>query len=305
MTSVERIEATLMITVAAVLAFHSLTVDRVDYHGWVGCYRLTNGDVELVYVPQVGRIMRYAFVGARNVLWENSLLAGRSVKPGQTPRWANYGGDKVWPAPQSVWNWPPDSILDGSPYEVAVDGDTLLVTGQASPKAGVMFKRRISMSSHGTGVTIIDSMTNTSAKEQELAVWENAQVNDPDEVTVPLEKTPEMPLGWAPYDDKPVPPEFADIRAGKLVAHRNPKAGFKLGSASSKGWLSARAGQTAFTMQARKQPGGYPDGGKFLQLYGNANPDKYMELEITGPLTKLRPGQTVDLEIHWRLDPSK
>ena len=35
-------------------------IDRIEYHGWAGCYRVSNGSVELLYVPQVGRIMRQA-----------------------------------------------------------------------------------------------------------------------------------------------------------------------------------------------------------------------------------------------------
>lgn len=280
----------------------AVTVERVDYHGWSGCYRMSNGFAELIYVPQVGRIMRYAEKGGQNVLWENGRLAGKSMPQGENPQWFNYGGDKLWPAPQSLWNWPPDPILDGTAYDVVVIGSAIVISGKSSPKSGVQFRRRISMASNGTGVQIENWMTNTSKKPQELAVWEITQTDNPDQVTVPLEVTKEMPLGWAPYDDKPVDQTFAAIRNGELVVHRNPRAGFKLGSASEKGSLTAQFAGAKFRMSVRKAKGIYPDGGKFLEVYANGDPDKYVELEITGPLTHLAPGETAELDMSWRID---
>src|SRR5438105_716976 len=53
-----------------------VAVERVDYHGWPGCFRLTNGTVDVVVVPQIGRVMRYGPVGGPNLLWENPALPG-------------------------------------------------------------------------------------------------------------------------------------------------------------------------------------------------------------------------------------
>src|SRR5436305_1962851 len=71
-----------------------VAVERVDYRGWPGCFRLTNGTVEVVVVPQVGRAMRYGPAGGPNLLWENPALAGRDPDPSTAPTatWANFGG---------------------------------------------------------------------------------------------------------------------------------------------------------------------------------------------------------------------
>src|SRR5262245_60839367 len=88
-------------------------LERIAYHGWRGAWRMTNGTVELILVPQIGRIMRYGFVGGPNVLWENPAMHGKVVPPKAGDKeWANYGGDKLWPAPQDRWGWPPDPYLD-------------------------------------------------------------------------------------------------------------------------------------------------------------------------------------------------
>jgi len=277
-------------------------IDRVDYHGWAKCFRMSNGAVELVYVPQIGRVMRFARISGPNILWENSKLFGKTANSAKPGEWTNYGGDKLWPAPQSNWNWPPDPLLDGAPYTVEVDGKSLIISGQASPKSGVRFTRRITMDPGGQPIVhISNTMTNTSKKPQELALWEIAQTDDPDKVIVPLQVTKEMPNGWAPYDSKPIAPEFASIQnRNELFVYRNPKAGFKLGSASAVGTLEYIGHIEQFLMKAHKAPGKYVDGGKFLAVYASGDPLKYVELEITGPLTTLKPGQACNLEVTWQ-----
>ena len=102
-------------------AIAEVTVKRVTYHGWPECYRLSNGTAELIFVPQIGRIMRFGRVGGPNVLWENPALAGKArPASARAKEWVNYGGDKLWPAPQDRWTWPPDTALDGATHTVAV-----------------------------------------------------------------------------------------------------------------------------------------------------------------------------------------
>lgn len=266
---------------------------------------MANGTVELVYVPQIGRVMRYAKIGAANILWENKKFEGKTASAMKKGDWANFGGDKLWPAPQSLWHWPPDPILDGAPYQVEVREKSLKITGLSSAKSGVKFDRQIRMDPSGTVVHIVNRMTNTSAKTQELAVWEIVQTDDPDQILIPLELTDNMPLGWAPFDDNPVNPDFVTTRNGFLVVRRYPRLGSKLGSASSKGILTIQRKGVEFSFSAKKSPGKYFDNGRFLQVYTNGDPDKYVELEILGPSTKLEPGQAATLRTTWLLREAK
>jgi hypothetical protein len=292
-----------MLAMVSGLASAAVSVKRVDYKGWKDSFQLSNGEVELVYVPQIGRIMRYAFVGGPNILWENAALAGKTQKDGQPGTWANYGGDKLWPAPQSLWNWPPDPVLDGGPYVARFDGKRIVIEGPPSAKSGVRMSRVIELDPTGTGVKIYNTMTNVDVKPLELALWQIAQVNNPDEVILPIEPTPEMPKGWAVYEDKPVEPKFAKVRNGEVRIMRNPAASFKLGSPSSAGRISSIHGKTKFHISTPKEPGGkYPDGGKFLQVYLNQDPDRYAELELTGPITSIPVGGAVRLMVRWSLE---
>jgi len=58
-----------------------VTVAKVSYHGWPHSYLLTNGTVEVIVVPEVGRVMQFHFVGEDAIFWENPRLLGKSPDP--------------------------------------------------------------------------------------------------------------------------------------------------------------------------------------------------------------------------------
>ncbi|MDQ2687020.1 MAG: hypothetical protein M3Y28_04050, partial [Armatimonadota bacterium] len=61
------------VALGAVLAFFATSalakstspvrVTRETYRGWPGAYRLSNGVVDVVVVPQIGRVMAFQFTG--------------------------------------------------------------------------------------------------------------------------------------------------------------------------------------------------------------------------------------------------
>src|SRR5262245_9959440 len=86
----------LLALLGAGAAWSAVTVKRIAFQGWEGAYQLSNGTVEVVFVPQIGRIMRYGFVGGPNALWVNPTLQGKTTDFSQPIKdWNNYGGDKV------------------------------------------------------------------------------------------------------------------------------------------------------------------------------------------------------------------
>lgn len=103
-----------------------VTVTRLTWHGWTGSVRLSNGIVEAVVVPTIGRIMSFQFVGRPETspIFVNKEWDGKTVADADPMTWAAFGGDKLWPSPQSEWprhnvrGWPPDQTFDGDP-EVA------------------------------------------------------------------------------------------------------------------------------------------------------------------------------------------
>ncbi len=272
------------------------------YHGWADCVWLSNGTVELVVVPQIGRILRYGFAGKQNVLYENAALSGQLHADAWNGKdWVNFGGDKLWPAPQSVWGFPPDPQVDGRPHQVEVlpSGHVRLVS-QDSDQYGIRFEREIALDATGTGVTITDTMRNVDRKPRKWGVWEITQLDNPTVALMPRSRTGKMPAGYHVIGK----PEKGTVRVvgDRIEFRRSAKVGGKIGADTPAGWLAADVGPYRFTCTTKVEPGApYADGGCPLEIWANPDPLKYMELELLGPVRTLQPGRTATLVVHWSL----
>src|SRR6266481_4539376 len=79
---------------AAELATFRITVLRTNYHGWPDSLLLSNGRVEAIIVPAIGRVMQFRFAGESDgPFWENRALDGIKAEP-ESKEWGNFGGDK-------------------------------------------------------------------------------------------------------------------------------------------------------------------------------------------------------------------
>jgi hypothetical protein len=283
-------------------ALGDVKVERADYHGWKDCWRLSNGTVDLVYVPAIGRIMRYGFVGKANVLWENPKMLG--LRPMEAKDWQNFGGDKLWPGPQTVWGWSPDPELDPGVHEVSGIRDGLLVKGKPSGKSGIRFEREITLAQRGTEVRIVNRMINSSAKPVKWAVWDIAQVEDPELATIPRSPAEIHPKGYYPFPDNPPLEERLTVGENEVSIRRDHAKSAKIGSYSKRSTASATKSGQRFTItvdDAAEPSERYPHGGGRQEIYTNPDPDSYVELELLGPVRELKTGEKAELKLRWRL----
>jgi hypothetical protein len=282
-----------------------VTATQEEYHGWPGAYRLSNGTVDLVFVPQIGRIMRYGYVGERNVLWENTMLAGKATDLSRLGTdWQNYGGDKLWPSPQSKWGWPPDPTSDSGPQKVSLMPDKhLLVIGPVSLKYGVQFQREIALNPTGTAVTIRNSMANTGAIPVEWGVWEVAQTDDPEETGFAAAAKTSFPQGYKLFGDQTPPDGQVTLNHGVVTIRRRADHSAKIGTRSPDGRIESHWGALRFRISGDFPKGGsYPDDGCAQEIYTSDDPNRYVEMELLGPVRKLRTGDASTLVTHWSLD---
>jgi hypothetical protein len=71
--------AAIITAFTSVYASAAVKIEKTQYRGWPNCYRLSNGDVELVVTTDVRpRVIRYGFVGGRNVFKEFDQQMGKS-----------------------------------------------------------------------------------------------------------------------------------------------------------------------------------------------------------------------------------
>jgi hypothetical protein len=60
-------------------------VEKISYKGWQNCYRVNNGEAELIVTGDVGpRVIRFGFVGGQNLFKEYpeqlGACTGRSIE---------------------------------------------------------------------------------------------------------------------------------------------------------------------------------------------------------------------------------
>lgn len=273
-----------------------VTVETVDYRGWKGCAKLTNDSVELIVVPQIGRIMHFGFKGKDNVLWVNESLIGVAPQKG----YLNWGGDKVWWAPQAEWKWPPDAGLDGSAYEMELMKTSVRLKSPVGKLHPVRLIREITLAPFGPEARMTNALENRGTAKF-LSVWQVTQVNDPSEVVIPIASTGKMPSGFNVQIGEKLDPQFHVRKPDSLLLKRSPHKAFKFG-AKGTGELTAKIGNTLFFSRSETvRRASYPDGDSAQEVFTSPDPAKYVELEHLSPLTKMEPRQVAIQKVTWRL----
>ena len=73
---------------------------------------------------------------------------------------------------------------------------------------------------------------------------------------------------------------------------RDPKASHKMAcTAGHLTWIGEK--EICVVLSPRVFGGKYPDGGASAEVYVNPNPKKYVELEMLGPLSVMKPGDRI------------
>jgi hypothetical protein len=291
------------------------TIRQETYKG-LPAYRISNGTIELIAVPQTGRIARFAFVGGKNVLWENPLPKAEA-KDGY-----NDGGDKVWVWPQADWpkrigrGWPGPDATD-LPYGVEKMVDqgsggqpTLRLTSRVFTGYGVRAVRDITL--QGNAAHIVTRFEKVEAgNEFPAAVWTVAELPFPDALAVrliadsPLPGSYKQDTTWGPVTAWKLLPAGDATPAVRLV-QRPTTSGKVFVDADS---LGAAKGDVALIQRVRASKDDRYNAGDRAQLYTEATPapadaataSPFIELEFTSPLVALAQGQSLSLDMTWEL----
>lgn len=309
------------------------------YRGWTS-HRLANGLVEVQLVPAVGgRVMQYR-LGSHDWFWVNPDLAGRpptATGVGPNGEWLNYGGDKLWPAPQgwdndAQWPGPPDAVLDGSPHRAEVleatpEHGAIRLESRPDPRSGIQFVRTVHLRPGTTRVVHEVTMKNIDTRPRRWGIWTVTQLDgtrpdgqgfNPDlTVWCPVNPASHFANGFevlfGPRDN----PTFR--RAGNLLRLDYQ---YRVGKAvldSHAGWVATVNAATghAFVQRFKFEPGReYPDGasvelwssgagtirawGKDLELKDDPRETPFLvEAELISPFAELPPGASYSWRFEW------
>lgn len=289
---------TVFLTAMATTA--QVRIDKTAYQGWPNCYRMTNGEVELVATSDIGpRVMRYGFVKGQNLFAEFAREMGKSGEKEWKPR----GGHRIWIAPETKETY----ALDNGPIKVEAKGDTLIMTQPVEPETGLEKQIIVKMAAKGTAVEVTHRLRNTRRTAKEFAPWALTMMAPgglgitgfPPRGSHPKDLLPTNPLVMWAYTD------FSDPRwtftYKYLMLQQDPKNArpMKTSLFNPHTWGAYLLGTDLYLKQYKADPTKtYPDYGSSFETFTN---NEFLELETVGPLTKVAGGATAEHVERWSL----
>lgn len=279
----------------------SVNIEKTEWGGWPNCYRISNGEVDLIVTSDIGpRIMRYGFVGGQNFFKVYKDQLGQSGEPD----WQFRGGHRVWLAPEHRdRTYAPDN----DPVQIEACCGVLKATQPTEPSTGLQKQLVIRLAPSGTAVQIVHRIKNTLPFPIDIAVWAlsmmaqngTAVTGFPPRARHEDVLQPTNPLiMWA----------FTDLRDKRwtflekyLVLQQDPDnaAPTKLGHFNVNTWAAYFLGSEMFLKQCKADAAKpYPDLGCSYETFTNAD---MLELETLGPISKVEPGEWLEHVENWSL----
>jgi hypothetical protein len=277
-----------------------VTIEKIPYAGWPNCYRLTNGDVELIATSDIGpRIIRCGFVGGQNLFVEIADQLGGSGES----KWLMRGGHRLWVAPEVR---PETYALDNAPVQVSVRKNAITLLQPVEPETALQKEITVELTDNGS-VTLTHRLENTGSHARRLAPWVLSQMAPggvaittfPPRAGHDVMLQPTNPLvmwGYTYLTDK----RYKFLNHYLLLRYdkENPYPQ-KIGLFNEHTVCAYLLNGELFIKQTHAKPKVlYPDFGTSAQLFVNG---EFLELETLGPLVDLPPGRSVTHVERWSL----
>jgi hypothetical protein len=280
-----------------------VNIDTIEnYNNWnKTALVIKNGFIELVILPEIGgRVIKYGFEGD-SYMAVNEDRIDQSFNPDTDNNgpwngsWG-YGGYKVWPAPQSKWNWPPPPHLAWGPYTYEIrhsSVDSVVVylesEEETSITPGLVFTRKYKVYKNSTKVFIEQTIINKNSTDQNWSIWDVTQAivqhnNEADysnfSVYFPVNRDD---IFWSKDNSL----------NGNVLSVDNSVSKFKFNSTSGKLYSFVNNGWACFVDEKDSETyaklfsvetGDFPDGGANFEIYAGG---EYIEIEVLSPIKKI------------------
>jgi len=292
---------TLVILIGSLSLNAEVNVEKTSYKGWQNCYRVSNGQIELIVTGDVGpRIIRFGFVAGQNMFKEFPEQMGKSGEA----KFQLRGGDRVWKAPEDpIATWAPDNV----PIEIHPTPTGLIARTPVEPLTSLQKEIEVSMSPSANEVTVTHRITNRSLFSLEFSAWALTMM-----APGGLEVVSFPPRGHHPANLEATNPltmwaytNLADPRwkfTRKYLTLRQDPGNSdpqKLGTFNPNTWAAYLLNREVFIKRSTADPGKtYTDFGCSLETFTN---NEFLEIETLSPMTKVAPGESVENVEHWSL----
>lgn len=283
---------------ASVIA--AVTVEKIPYAGWPNCYRLSNGEVELIVTSDVGpRIIRYGFEGGQNFFVELEEDLGKTGGD----NWRLYGGSRLWVGPEDpVYSYG----ADNDPVQIEISGSRL--TAQAPVEhTGVQKAIAVELSDEGSAVRVVYTLANRTIWPLRVATWVLTMMAPggagittlPPRGTHPEVLAPTNPLIVFAFTNM-ADPRWTWLEK-YIVLQQDPqnadpeKIGLFNPATRGAYLLNGELFVKKFAASPEEE---YPDMGASYETFTN---ERFLEIETLGPMRTLQPGESMDHVEEWSL----
>jgi hypothetical protein len=279
----------------------AVKIEKTPWKGWPNCYRISNGEVELIVTTDVGpRIMRYAFIGGPNIFKEYAEQLGKTGEK----EWMGRGGHRIWIAPEDIkLSYPADNF----PVKIDIKGDVVTLTSSVEPDTGLEKQIVVKLAASGTSVEVDHRIRNTKKTPVEWAAWALTQMAQggvgitgfPPRGTHPQVLAPTNPLVMWAFSD--LSDKRWQFTKKYMMLHQDPKNTVpqKLGHFNPNTWGAYLLNGELFIKKYKASDWSrHPDFGCSYETFTNGD---MLELETMGPLTKLAPGASLDHVENWSI----
>lgn len=245
--------------------------------------KFRRGDLALNILPSKGgRISSLRFAG------QERLITQRDTE-------GNNWGSVLWPSPQQAWGWPPPTVLDSEPYDVAITERGVRLTSAVDPALKVSFAKHYRLGDVANTLVANYRITSHADAPITLAPWEITRL--------PAAGSVFFPTGEA----DPIKGQFAPLpltALGNISWFDYPKEGIgpdnhKLMTDGEEGWLAYHNDDWLLVKVFDNVPAQLmaPGEGE-IEVYANGE-NTYIELEQQGFLTTLMPAQALQWQVVW------
>ena len=279
-------------------------MEKVEFLGLPNCFRLTNGEIEIIVTTDVGpRILFYGFSRGENIF---GLHPEAKVET-ELGIWKPYGGHRLWIAPE---NMPNSYAPDNSTVECEPENDLSIRLIQPLETVSKTQKElKISLDESGSGVKINHRITNRGSETIRLAAWaltimrggggEAVIPNEPFEPYGAETLLPVRNLTLWSYTD------FSDSRWSfdktsiRLRSDEAKPEAQKIGVLNRQGWTAYNWQNLKFVKKFYfEADAAYPDMNSNTEIYTAGS---FIEVETLSPLHNLAPGESVEHIEFWQL----
>ncbi|MGA0369817.1 MAG: DUF4380 domain-containing protein, partial [Kiritimatiellia bacterium] len=281
------------------------------YRGWEGALRAANDAIEIVVIPQTGRLLHLSAPGKENFLNVNDSLAGQ-LPPVEEGDWLNYGGDWMWAVHQDRWEqmggtrWPPLRVLDRAPWSSEVEVDEQGTThirlrrDLGSPVYASVERHFELPAGDRAELTVHQSVRRIQASEIPVILWQVSQVSDASMAILSARPEDFDGQGYHRIDFDVPDQESLRWCEEALIYTPRPGTEHKLGTKGY--WIAARKQDQTLLIWAEggQGAGEQPDRGSTVVLYANAGLG-YVEIETQSEEVELAPGEKLENKVVYRL----